>query len=956
VVTVMPTTMLRDREAQLATLGRLADRALSGRGGLALVEGPPGAGRSALLARFAELQQDRPVWTSSARAAEDERDFPFGLVRQLLEPALWAASPEDREELFDGAAGLARPVLDGIRMTGDAAVLASTESLFSSLHGLYWLTANLAVRQRMLLLLVDDVHYVDPPSERFLRHLARRLDDLPVLLVLSAPAGRRPDILEPLRVLPYATAIDLPPLGPAGVRADLEARFGRAVDRAFAAVCRDATGGNPGALHRLSRALVTAGIEPSATAVADVMRHADRLRTAEVLGSRDPAVAKLLAAVAALTGSYAPPALTLAARLAGLSAEESDRAATALAEQGVVRPEQRTEFVRPELADAVLAALPLAARADLHTRTARLLRAEGAPTELIARHVLRSTEAVPTGTEPAQTWMVDVLVAAARDAVVRGAPETAVPFLRRALREAPPHRRFDLLVEVAAAELQSDPGAAVEHLSAALRLRRDDPARDRARITLQLCTALLLDGRADEAVRAVAAALAELDISPGDEADDLIGALLGRYVSLAYKYAPAVPDMVRAMDRVRPPMHCQGEGQRALLSAMAIKATAEGTSAKEAAKLAQDARMCLTNPLTAHYLIDIAAGLALLYADDLPAATSWFDSIIAAGQQSGAVRAYTTARCAQALLAHRTGSVPDALAEAEAAYRLRSQEDWGTLLAVPLFVLIGLLVDDGRLTEAQRLAAIPLPPQVTDATFEHAWFLEARGRLREASGDLSGALADFVACGRHATAGGLINPAVVAWRSRSARARFRMGEPASAVRDLIEEELQLAERWGTPRPIGTALLTLGEITEGRAGLIPLSDAVDRFRQCVSPLELARALLALGRRQLALGDLREARETLRNALDEADRSGAAPLLREAQDLLRAAGSRPRRVRRTGLAALTPAERKVTMLAAQGHSNREIAEALFVTQRTVEMHLTKAYGKLNITGRHQLGEVS
>lgn len=950
----MPTTLPRDRGEQLAALSEVSDRALSGRGGLVLLEGPAGAGRSTLLAHFAELQQDRPGWTAFARAAEDERDFPFGLVRQLLEPALRAASPQDREKLFDGAAGLARPVLDGIRPTDDAAALASTESLFSSIHGLYWLTANLAVQRRPLFLLVDDVQYVDPSSERFLRHLARRLEDLPVVLVLSAPAAHRPDALEPLRVLPYATTVGLPPLGPSGVQADLEARFGRGVDPAFAVACREATGGNPGALDRLWNALVAAGVEPEQAAVAEVMRHAGRLRTEEVLRNHDASVAGLLGAVAVLSGGSVPPPLTLAGRLAGLPVAETDRAATALAEQGVVRPDQRTEFVRPELAGAVLAALPLTARADLHTRAARLLWAEGAPPELIARHVLRSTEAAPTGTEPADTWMVDVLVAAARDAMVRGAPETAVPFLRRALREAPSHRRFDLLIEVAQAELQSEPAAAVEHLTHALRLRQD--AHDRARVTLLMCTALLLDGRAEEAVRAVAGALADLDISPGDEADNLVGALLGRYVSLAYKYAPAVPDMVRAMDWVRPPLQCQGEGQRALLSALAIKATAEGTSAKEAAKLAQDARMCLTSPLTSHYLIDIAAGLALLYADDLPAATFWFDSIIAAGQQAGAVRAYTTARCARALLAHRTGSVPDALAEAEAAYRLRSPEDWGTLLAVPLFVLIGLLVDDGRLADARQLAAIPLPPQVTDATFEHAWFLEARGRLREAVGDLSGAVADFTACGRHATAGGLVNPAVVAWRSRSARARFRLGEPGGAVRDLIEEELELAERWGTARPIGTALVALGEVTEGRAGLVPLSDAVDRFRQGVSPLELARALLALGRRQLELGDLREARETLRGALDEADRSGAAPFLREAQGLLLAAGGRPRRVRRTGLAALTPAERKVAKLAAEGHSNREIAEALFVTQRAVEMHLTKAYGKLNISGRHQLGDVS
>ena len=229
--------------------------------------------------------------------------------------------------------------------------------------------------------------------------------------------------------------------------------------------------------------------------------------------------------------------------------------------------------------------------------------------------------------------------------------------------------------------------------------------------------------------------------------------------------------------------------------------------------------------------------------------------------------------------------------------------------------------------------------------------LASRGRLALRMGDPSAALRDLEEAGRRALALAYVNPMALMWRSYAALAAARLGERDRA-RELVDEELEIARRFGAPEPIGEALRV-------RALLAPSADMVELAREAAdvlagSELRLAhaRALIDLGAALRRGGHRRDSREPLREGLDLANRCGSVIETDRAMDELRAAGSRPRRPAARGVDSLSAQERRVATMAADGLSNREIAEALFLTRRTVEMHLTGAYRKLDVAGRGEL----
>jgi predicted ATPase len=170
---------LIERDRELSRIDELLVEAAGGRGRVVLVEGQAGIGKTALLAAVRARADERRVRPLSAVGGELEQDLPFAVVRQLFEPSLRVGGAV-LDDLLAGAAGLAAPVfgLDGRQVAaGDSAVLSGV------VHGLYWVCSNLA-ESTPLLLAIDDVHWADEASLRFLSHLSRRVTDLPVLLVL----------------------------------------------------------------------------------------------------------------------------------------------------------------------------------------------------------------------------------------------------------------------------------------------------------------------------------------------------------------------------------------------------------------------------------------------------------------------------------------------------------------------------------------------------------------------------------------------------------------------------------------------------------------------------------------------------------------------------------------------------------------------------------------------------
>jgi DNA-binding CsgD family transcriptional regulator len=242
---------------------------------------------------------------------------------------------------------------------------------------------------------------------------------------------------------------------------------------------------------------------------------------------------------------------------------------------------------------------------------------------------------------------------------------------------------------------------------------------------------------------------------------------------------------------------------------------------------------------------------------------------------------------------------------------------------------------------------------VAPDAFSRAPLLRARTLVEAARGDHRAALARALELGHALAAFGHTNPPVSypAWRSLAALEHHALGETPEALA-LAHEEVGLARAWGAPRTLGRALRILGLIEGGDEGIGLIREAVAVLEPSQARLEHAYALTNLGAGLRRANHRAEARDYLRRALELAQRSGATLLAEAAHEELIATGARPRRIVQTGAAALTPSERRIAAMAADGRSNREIAQALFVTLRTVEMHLSNAFRKLGISSRTQL----
>ncbi|MGH3909386.1 MAG: helix-turn-helix transcriptional regulator, partial [Pseudonocardiaceae bacterium] len=190
----------------------------------------------------------------------------------------------------------------------------------------------------------------------------------------------------------------------------------------------------------------------------------------------------------------------------------------------------------------------------------------------------------------------------------------------------------------------------------------------------------------------------------------------------------------------------------------------------------------------------------------------------------------------------------------------------------------------------------------------------------------------------------------IAWRSGLALALAP--EHLAEARELAQAELELARRADVPRAIGVALRVCGVLADPHDRIELLEQSVAVLEPTPTRLELAHSLTELGAALRRTGGRVAAREPLRQALDLAHRCGATPLADRVRDEALAAGARPRRPWSTGVQALTPSELRVARLAAGPLTNRDIAQALFITAKTVSDHLSSAYRKLNISSRTEL----
>ena len=916
---------LLERERELATLDALVLGAKAGEARLALIEGPAGIGKSQLMTALRRQAEAAGMRVLAARGSELEREFPFGVVRQLLEPVA-------AEDAFSGATEGARSVF-GDPGTEDAAL---ADASFGTLHGLYWMTLNLA-ESRPLLLTIDDLHWVDRPSLRYLAYVLRRIEGVPILIAAglrSAEPGTDPALLAEIVGDPCVVPVHPGPLSRVASRSLIEERLGDIPHEDFAAACFEATGGNPLLLRQLLTALASEGVRPEASQARVVREIGPRAvsRTVMLRLARLSGEAKSVAQSVAVLGEDA--ALHAVAALAGLGEAEAARATGELAQAEILRHGSPLGFVHALVRDAVYLELPPGERELQHDRAARMLDEQGASKEHVAAHLLLTA---PRGDQ----WAAQILQHAGREASHRGAADSAPAYFARALREpVPDERRPRLLFELGLAQLQTDGTAAIDHLREA-HATLDDPV-SRTIAAAIIARVIMFRGRPEEAAALVRDAAAELP----EELDDLKRAL--NAVELATTFFGDVDWAALPQIGVEPrPGLTIGEKMLASVASM-YEACAGGT-AERSVELSMAALEDGELVAADNALLVIAAIRPLVIADREEATEAWERSL-AEAYRRGSVFELAGIHLWYGFAQYFRGE----LADAEASLQLAAEEidRWGFGVTADWYAAaFQCLTFNARGKLAEARAAIERPPHPGEHRSDGArcWH-HSYAALLLAEGKWEEAVAAADECAR--LFGAMPNPADMHWRSLKAYALHKLGRDEEA-EVVALEELELARAWGAPGTVARSMRTLGR-TRGEAGIPLIEEAIALLEGTPARLELARTVAALGTALRRFGRPTDAREPLRRALDLASQCEATLLAEEIRGELQAVGVRPRNDAAAGVDSLTPSERRIVDLAYAGDTNRTIAQQLYVTPKTVEVHLSNAYRKLGIRGRRDLAQ--
>jgi DNA-binding CsgD family transcriptional regulator len=921
-------------------LQSLLSQARRGSGRVVFVEGPAGVGKTRLLESLRTPASEASIRTLSARATELERDFPYGVVRQLFGPLIASATDAERAVLSEGAASAANLVLGLDVDRPDSS--ASGDPSFSTLNGLYWLAFNLT-RAGPVVLAIDDSQWCDTPSLQFLSFLVPRLEELPVLLALTArlPEAEQQSLLTGLRADPSAHRISPGPLGRDSVATLLADALGSTPEAPFTAACVAQTGGNPFLLSELTRTLVGDGVQPSADNAHVVTELAPDAIVQSVLLRLDPLhpdAKQLAQAVAILGDGCEPRDVATLAQLDATGAAMAE-ASDDLRKAGILDPGTTLQFLHPLIRTALYSDISAGARSHQHRRAAALLTKRGAPAERIAIHLLAID---PAGNEQ----IARTLFEAAQAAFDQGAPHPAFTYLARALREpAPPDLRIDVLrLLILSADRSADIALALEFEDDALEALAAD-ADGLADVIGIIARGLAVTGRPDEAREVY-----ENAIDSAERSGDLARAVaLEAQMAFFLQGGPA-----EARERFRRYDGRLAKGSPEERLALTLNAWWGRFFGDRATVVADRARRALADGK----IFDEQAGspsprstvITLASTDELDAAKLAADQLVAHATSHGDAVALATGWCARGITEHRRGRLRFAAADARQATELAQLRGFFLMLPLLSAFLITASTDLGELDYAE---------QILERTFmageipQHSWFdatLYGRGILRLAQGRNREAANDLVELGERVEKWGFAafigRPA-----AQAAVALNALGETDRALA-LAEEDLAEARRWAAPSAVVESLTALGRVAEGQRRLELLQEAVDIAETTPAKLPQTAALLELGAAHRERGGEDRARPLLRSALDMARRSGAALLARRAAGELEALGEKVPHYTPIGVDALTPSERRVADMASSGLMNREIAAELYITVKTVESHLRATYDKLGIESRRDL----
>ena len=932
---------LLQRGEQLAWIDHALAEAAEGHGSVTVVSAAAGLGKTSLLAAAAAAANARGFRVLSARGNELEQEMPFGVARQLFERLLHDLPRAAHDRVVAGAAELALPAVAprADRAEGDPQGVV---------HGLYWLAMNLAEEQP-LAIVIDDGHWCDTQSLEWLSYLALRIDEARLCgltAVRPAEPAAGASLVAALTARESVAAIGLEPLDDVSVAVLIETQLRAAPEPAFVEACRLATGGNPFFLRELLRAAIRDHLAPGKEQAERVKRLStgDAARSVLVRVGRLGEVAGRAAGAAAVLGADADPRRV--AVLGGLSVEQALEAVDALVGGEILRDGRPLEFIHPIARAAVYDELPAARRSQWHRCAAELLADDGAPAERVAVHLLACE---PTG----DAEVVERLRSAAQGSISAGAPDAAARFLQRALDEpAEPALRAQLAIERGQALVGIDYAGAAASFAAAAEV--SDPSTRVVALRWQGQT-LALMGKTARAVAVLeeAVALAE------DAEQALLLESTRDFWALGWFAEPDWQSRSALIQRRAARLEGRTAGERRALAVAAFDVACAGSdSAARSIELANRVRRAFATWLDTEPGIETPAGIgeSSIIAED-PEALTRHIGVAQTTRRLGQVVTVAGAHTQLADIRLRRGELFDAEADARTSWELLQDKRerapvyyWWSLSA-----LIAVLTVRGLLDKADELAS---STGLRTAGIEETCVIAVTpiapvvmGELDLALGRTGEGLERLMRDGAWLEERGWPNPSLNPWRARAAPALAVAGRRDEA-RELVVPAVERARRFGAPWSLGMALRAAGTVEGGQRGMELLREALAVLDSGVCSVERAHALLELGAALRRSNKRIEARDQLRAALDLATRSGAAPLAERAREELAASGARLRRELLSGVESLTASERRVAELAAGGMSNPEIAQALFVTRKTIETHLGHVYMKLDIASREQL----
>lgn len=905
---------LLERSSALDELRGLIQPAGGTQFGVAVIEGERGIGKTAFLNTVCRTCGLTGLRVLRARGSEQERDRPLGIVHQIV-AQLHAASALD--DSF-------RQRLRRVRIEG--ADRNEHFQLFQEIDEIlvgYGATSDVLVA-------IDDVHLADPVSLDWLHFLSRRIDSRPLsLLMTSLPPqhvlAEQP--LDPILAESMPRRIELRPLSSKAVTQLVRGRFGQAAVRmGLDQPCFEVTRGNPSLLFTLFDDLARSDGYPDPERLISRVHDASPRRLVRSIVHRasciSPDALATLQAIALLEGVADVDDI---ADVVPSDVEQVASTVEQLTAAGILEAGEPLRFVHPIVRSSLLGAIPASDARQLHRRCATVLRRRGAAPSVIAAHYLVTQ---PTRDDE----VARILVAAGRQALFDGDAQLAQRLVQRAESEAPDFRsKPTLLFDIAEIHAHLSTVDVLDLLRAV-----DDVAPDAAPllpIVFALADGQDVDvcGLAREILFAhEARGIAAVDLSARTEITRCL----------------VTPPNERTGQPLRPARPDDPPLIRALRASFAVADPRGATAVGLAGVLEHTIRssdLASDDPVHAHVALRAVVALTRIGRSDLAAAL-----VSDAQERHTELVGDLSAPLLriQATLATRHGDLDAARHLVDLAEHSgpRVTRGFGALEATWFATLAAMR---GKPESARSTLENYEPSPFDEDPFV---IPEMLGWMHLIAGHADDAARQFGDASLLAQSCGARNPAVTSWRCGMARALAMTGDLRSAHAHAAEA-VESARSFGAPGALAIALGAMAA-TRPRDRIGLLTEAVRAADRSLDVLLTATTRLELGQLLHREGFDDQAIEVLRRAGDIAHRLGTPALAAEAVSRLRSCGSRPVRLALQGIESLTPAQLRVVQLAASGASNAEIAGTLFISIKTVESHLARAYRKLGIRSRSEL----